>query len=191
MYVCAHTLSVLIMFCPASSCHALLGVMTSCPVHSVCLLGFSRLINMAAGLEHCVFIPVCSGSGQVIVEPDSRPKLICKQVEQGLQNSRKQGWRKYFRTSCLPKFHTHFFCLFILMGARLIRPRTWRGEPTAFHCGCACFHCLKFNFMDITSLSSQIRMQAQGNVIQGSMMGNFINIYQEEGTRGLWKVQKG
>lgn len=34
----------------------------------------------------------------------------------------------------------------------------------------------------------QIRMQAQGNVIQGSMMGNFINIYQEEGTRGLWKV---
>lgn len=39
-------------------------------------------------------------------------------------------------------------------------------------------------------LSFQIRMQAQGNVIQGSMMGNFINIYQEEGTRGLWKVQK-
>lgn len=35
----------------------------------------------------------------------------------------------------------------------------------------------------------QIRMQAQGNLIQGSMMGNFINIYQEEGTRGLWKVQ--
>uniref|UniRef100_A0AAX7UE08 Solute carrier family 25 member 30 n=1 Tax=Astatotilapia calliptera TaxID=8154 RepID=A0AAX7UE08_ASTCA len=33
----------------------------------------------------------------------------------------------------------------------------------------------------------KIRMQAQGNVIQGSMMGNFINIYQEEGTRGLWK----
>lgn len=33
-------------------------------------------------------------------------------------------------------------------------------------------------------------MQAQGNVIQGSMMGNFINIYQEEGTRGLWKVQR-
>lgn len=32
-------------------------------------------------------------------------------------------------------------------------------------------------------------MQAQGNLIQGSMMGNFINIYQEEGTRGLWKVQ--
>lgn len=22
------------------------------------------------------------------------------------------------------------------------------------------------------------------------MMGNFINIYQEEGTRGLWKVQR-
>ncbi|XP_036842172.1 kidney mitochondrial carrier protein 1 isoform X1 [Oncorhynchus mykiss] len=34
----------------------------------------------------------------------------------------------------------------------------------------------------------KIRMQAQGNVIQGSMMGNFINIYQQEGTRGLWKV---
>ncbi|CDQ97740.1 unnamed protein product [Oncorhynchus mykiss] len=34
---------------------------------------------------------------------------------------------------------------------------------------------------------SQIRMQAQGSVIQGSMMGNFINIYQQEGTRGLWK----
>uniref|UniRef100_A0A3Q0RT43 Solute carrier family 25 member 30 n=1 Tax=Amphilophus citrinellus TaxID=61819 RepID=A0A3Q0RT43_AMPCI len=34
---------------------------------------------------------------------------------------------------------------------------------------------------------TKIRMQAQGNVIQGSMMGNFINIYQEEGTRGLWK----
>uniref|UniRef100_A0A3Q3X4G6 Solute carrier family 25 member 30 n=1 Tax=Mola mola TaxID=94237 RepID=A0A3Q3X4G6_MOLML len=33
----------------------------------------------------------------------------------------------------------------------------------------------------------KIRMQAQGNVIQGSMMGNFINIYQQEGTRGLWK----
>ena len=31
-------------------------------------------------------------------------------------------------------------------------------------------------------------MQAQGSVIQGSMMGNFINIYQQEGTRGLWKV---
>uniref|UniRef100_A0A096MF54 Solute carrier family 25 member 30 n=1 Tax=Poecilia formosa TaxID=48698 RepID=A0A096MF54_POEFO len=36
----------------------------------------------------------------------------------------------------------------------------------------------------------KIRMQAQGNVIQGSMMGNFINIYQEEGTRGLWKVEE-
>ncbi|XP_076018499.1 kidney mitochondrial carrier protein 1-like isoform X1 [Genypterus blacodes] len=34
----------------------------------------------------------------------------------------------------------------------------------------------------------KIRMQAQGNVIQGSMMCNFINIYQQEGTRGLWKV---
>lgn len=39
-------------------------------------------------------------------------------------------------------------------------------------------------------LLPQIRMQAQGNVIQGSMMGNFINIYQEEGTRGLWKVRE-
>ncbi|XP_069020695.1 kidney mitochondrial carrier protein 1-like isoform X1 [Embiotoca jacksoni] len=36
----------------------------------------------------------------------------------------------------------------------------------------------------------KIRMQAQGNVIQGSMMGNFIDIYQQEGTRGLWKVKK-
>ncbi|CAF97648.1 unnamed protein product [Tetraodon nigroviridis] len=33
----------------------------------------------------------------------------------------------------------------------------------------------------------KIRMQAQGNLIQGSMMGNFIDIYQQEGTRGLWK----
>uniref|UniRef100_G3PHM5 Solute carrier family 25 member 30 n=1 Tax=Gasterosteus aculeatus aculeatus TaxID=481459 RepID=G3PHM5_GASAC len=33
----------------------------------------------------------------------------------------------------------------------------------------------------------KIRMQAQGNVINGGMMGNFINIYQQEGTRGLWK----
>ncbi|KAJ8255741.1 hypothetical protein COCON_G00196050 [Conger conger] len=33
----------------------------------------------------------------------------------------------------------------------------------------------------------KIRMQAQGNLIQGSMMGNFLNIYQQEGTRGLWK----
>uniref|UniRef100_A0AAV2JVK8 Solute carrier family 25 member 30 n=1 Tax=Knipowitschia caucasica TaxID=637954 RepID=A0AAV2JVK8_KNICA len=30
-------------------------------------------------------------------------------------------------------------------------------------------------------------LKAQGRVIQGSMMGNFINIYQEEGTRGLWR----
>lgn len=42
--------------------------------------------------------------------------------------------------------------------------------------------------MPFLCVFSQIRMQAQGNVIQGSMMGNFINIYQEEGTRGLWKV---
>lgn len=31
-------------------------------------------------------------------------------------------------------------------------------------------------------------MQAQNNTIQGGMIGNFINIYQQEGTRGLWKV---
>lgn len=34
----------------------------------------------------------------------------------------------------------------------------------------------------------QIRMQAQGSLLQGSMMSNFINIYQTEGTRGLWRV---
>ncbi|CAJ0942427.1 unnamed protein product [Ranitomeya imitator] len=33
----------------------------------------------------------------------------------------------------------------------------------------------------------KIRMQAQGSVMQGGMIGNFINIYQQEGTRGLWK----
>ncbi|XP_069496164.1 kidney mitochondrial carrier protein 1 isoform X2 [Ambystoma mexicanum] len=33
----------------------------------------------------------------------------------------------------------------------------------------------------------KIRMQAQGSLIQGSMVGNFIDIYQQEGTRGLWK----
>lgn len=31
-------------------------------------------------------------------------------------------------------------------------------------------------------------MQAQGSVIQGGMMGNFIQIYQKEGTKGLWKA---
>lgn len=31
-------------------------------------------------------------------------------------------------------------------------------------------------------------MQAQGNTIQGGMMGNFIQIYQKEGTKGLWKA---
>lgn len=31
-------------------------------------------------------------------------------------------------------------------------------------------------------------MQAQGSLLQGSMMSNFINIYQTEGTRGLWRV---
>ncbi|NWT14742.1 KMCP1 protein, partial [Vireo altiloquus] len=34
----------------------------------------------------------------------------------------------------------------------------------------------------------KIRMQAQGNMIQGGMMGNFIQIYQKEGTKGLWKA---
>uniref|UniRef100_A0AAY5KRQ9 Solute carrier family 25 member 14 n=1 Tax=Esox lucius TaxID=8010 RepID=A0AAY5KRQ9_ESOLU len=33
----------------------------------------------------------------------------------------------------------------------------------------------------------KIRMQAQGSLLQGSMMSNFINIYQTEGTRGLWR----
>ncbi|KAK7807011.1 hypothetical protein U0070_011356 [Myodes glareolus] len=34
----------------------------------------------------------------------------------------------------------------------------------------------------------KIRMQAQNSAVQGGMIGNFINIYQQEGTRGLWKV---
>lgn len=46
---------------------------------------------------------------------------------------------------------------------------------------CVCFRSLLSSLL-------QIRMQAQGNLIQGSMIGNFINIYQQEGTRGLWKV---
>lgn len=33
-------------------------------------------------------------------------------------------------------------------------------------------------------------MQAQGSLLQGSMMSNFINIYQTEGTRGLWRVRE-
>ncbi|XP_065600025.1 kidney mitochondrial carrier protein 1 isoform X2 [Cyrtonyx montezumae] len=33
----------------------------------------------------------------------------------------------------------------------------------------------------------KIRMQAQGSVIRGGMMCNFIQIYQNEGTKGLWK----
>ncbi|XP_004400305.1 PREDICTED: brain mitochondrial carrier protein 1 [Odobenus rosmarus divergens] len=32
-----------------------------------------------------------------------------------------------------------------------------------------------------------IRMQAQGSLFQGSMIGSFIDIYQQEGTRGLWR----
>ncbi|RLW08430.1 hypothetical protein DV515_00003257 [Chloebia gouldiae] len=35
----------------------------------------------------------------------------------------------------------------------------------------------------------KIRMQAQGKTIQGGMMGNFIQIYQKEGTKGLWKAK--
>ncbi|NXE46831.1 KMCP1 protein, partial [Dromaius novaehollandiae] len=34
----------------------------------------------------------------------------------------------------------------------------------------------------------KIRMQAQGSMIRGGMMGNFIQIYQKEGTKGLWKA---
>ena len=34
----------------------------------------------------------------------------------------------------------------------------------------------------------QIRMQAQGSLLQGSMISNFVNIYKTEGTRGLWRV---
>uniref|UniRef100_A0A8K9V8B3 Solute carrier family 25 member 14 n=1 Tax=Oncorhynchus mykiss TaxID=8022 RepID=A0A8K9V8B3_ONCMY len=34
---------------------------------------------------------------------------------------------------------------------------------------------------------TDIRMQAQGSLLQGSMMSNFISIYQTEGTRGLWR----
>ncbi|XP_028671806.1 brain mitochondrial carrier protein 1 [Erpetoichthys calabaricus] len=33
----------------------------------------------------------------------------------------------------------------------------------------------------------KIRMQAQGSVIQGSMIANFLDIYHQEGTRGLWR----
>ncbi|XP_006881930.1 PREDICTED: brain mitochondrial carrier protein 1 [Elephantulus edwardii] len=33
----------------------------------------------------------------------------------------------------------------------------------------------------------KIRMQAQGSLFQGSMIGSFIDIYQQEGTRGLWR----
>lgn len=31
-------------------------------------------------------------------------------------------------------------------------------------------------------------MQAQGRMIQGGMMGNFIQIYRTEGAKGLWKA---
>uniref|UniRef100_A0A8C9B4X6 Solute carrier family 25 member 30 n=1 Tax=Phocoena sinus TaxID=42100 RepID=A0A8C9B4X6_PHOSS len=33
----------------------------------------------------------------------------------------------------------------------------------------------------------KIRMQAQNSTLQGGLIGNFIHIYQQEGTRGLWK----
>ena len=33
----------------------------------------------------------------------------------------------------------------------------------------------------------KIQMAAQNNTLQGGKIGNFINIYQQEGTRGLWK----
>ncbi|XP_037678194.1 brain mitochondrial carrier protein 1 isoform X2 [Choloepus didactylus] len=33
----------------------------------------------------------------------------------------------------------------------------------------------------------KIRMQAQGSLFRGSMIGSFIDIYQQEGTRGLWR----
>ncbi|XP_011385495.2 kidney mitochondrial carrier protein 1-like, partial [Pteropus vampyrus] len=33
----------------------------------------------------------------------------------------------------------------------------------------------------------KIRMQAQSNTVPGGMIGNFVNIYQQEGARGLWK----
>ncbi|KAG8137714.1 putative Kidney mitochondrial carrier protein [Naja naja] len=36
----------------------------------------------------------------------------------------------------------------------------------------------------------KIRMQAQGSLIEGGMFGNFMNIYQNEGTRGLWKARR-
>ncbi|NXU81460.1 KMCP1 protein, partial [Oreotrochilus melanogaster] len=43
-------------------------------------------------------------------------------------------------------------------------------------------------FSVLSSNEFQIRMQAQGSVIQGGMMGNFMQIYQKEGTKGLWKA---
>ena len=50
----------------------------------------------------------------------------------------------------LPTNFLPFRC--IPMGARLIHPRIWLGEPAAFHAGCVCFHCLKFKFIDIASI---------------------------------------
>ncbi|OBS79008.1 hypothetical protein A6R68_18618 [Neotoma lepida] len=39
----------------------------------------------------------------------------------------------------------------------------------------------------ICGVVSGIRMQAQGSLFQGSMIGSFIDIYQQEGTKGLWR----
>ncbi|ELK25557.1 Brain mitochondrial carrier protein 1 [Myotis davidii] len=36
-------------------------------------------------------------------------------------------------------------------------------------------------------VQKDIRMQAQGSLFQGSMIGSFIDIYQQEGTKGLWR----
>lgn len=82
------------------------------------------------------------------------------------------------------------FC--IPIAAALFVSYSWLIEPAAFQPRSVSFVCNPFivsSFNNNVCLVFQIRMQAQGNMIQGSMMGNFINIYQEEGTRGLWKVQ--
>lgn len=47
----------------------------------------------------------------------------------------------------------------------------------------------KINLTRFLLFLPQIRMQAHGSTIQGGMIGNFISIYQQEGTRGLWKVK--
>eukprot|EP00069_Balaena_mysticetus_P007295 bmy_19113T0 len=46
----------------------------------------------------------------------------------------------------------------------------------------------EYSIMLFTSKTQfKIRMQAQGSLFQGSMIGSFIDIYQQEGTRGLWR----